>query len=484
MAKKVFYNRRYKMPGWAQPYAVWAVIAVVTLAIVAFTSLERVANEVPTSLPTRANGFADGLFYELRDGESGTQAEVIAAYASRLKRKYAYTVRESKAGGCHVFQIDRGKGKAYGIAAIINGDRSEAAYAAMVFLEKLAAHDQASIVSATILVSQKNCDKNEWIERWTENNLVLPVILDMPDGSGNATDFNRIGSLKNLALRRFFPAAFLTVDRATWANATGLISHSSSPILRLSIHHKFGSGPETSVAENPLLRHPAVSKVDPDSIAKPVALYLSANTQLYPGGFSAVLILVWLLALLPLVNALGTFRERIDLGPAATSFVLYAVAFLSYLLLFKLSLQFIKADIAIAGIAIILVPLIFFPLRVLQKTMLRAELNRAGLHLLVQAALSIVCFLNPLTALFGLLLLLGVSAFSRASVSRKLFRLVAIGFIATIFVTMTREALGNFAIFLSQYLPSFDAPSVVSLLLLCLVGGNLIALLFVPRERI
>ncbi len=484
MAKKVFYNRRYKMPGWAQPYAVWAVVAIVTLVTIGFTSFERVNTDAPEALQVRVNGFADGLFYELRESDAGEHAEVISTYAARLKKKHNYTVREVKAANCRVLQIDRVRARAYGLAALFSGNRAEAVYAAMVFLDKLTPNEQSAAISLSILLPQQGCDKNAWIESWAANDLLLPVVVDIADGAGSANEYNRIGHLKNLTLRRYFPEAFLSSAHATWANATGLISHSASPIIRLAVNNKFGNSPEATLAENPLLRHPLVSKADAESLARPAGLYLSANTQLYPGGFTALLVVVWLLALLPFVNALGTFRERIDLGSAATSFVLYALAFLSYLLLFKLSCRFIKGDVAIGALAVVLVPLVFFPVRVLQKTMLRAELNRPGLHLLLQAALTIVCFLNPLTALIGLLVLTAASAFARATLSRKLLRLSVLALIAIVFVAITREPLGSFANFLFLYLPSFESASIVSLLLLCLIGGNLVALLFVPRERI
>ena len=84
MAKKVFYNRRYKMPGWGQPYAVWGVVAFVTLAVLFFTSVERVSSEPAPALPVTLNGFAEGMFYELRDAEAGSHAEIIVSYARRL----------------------------------------------------------------------------------------------------------------------------------------------------------------------------------------------------------------------------------------------------------------------------------------------------------------------------------------------------------------------------------------------------------------
>ncbi|MBL8033694.1 MAG: hypothetical protein JNJ69_08340, partial [Leptospiraceae bacterium] len=60
MAKKVFYNRRYKMPAWAQIYAVWGVAAVITLGIIFFTSVERTGGEIAPAMSVAVNGFADG----------------------------------------------------------------------------------------------------------------------------------------------------------------------------------------------------------------------------------------------------------------------------------------------------------------------------------------------------------------------------------------------------------------------------------------
>lgn len=483
MAKKVFYNRRYKMPGWAQPYAVWAVVALVTLAITAFTSLETVKTDSAEALPTRVNGFADGLFYALRDAEAGSQNDIVTAYAARLKKKYAYAVRESKAGACHAITLDRGRDIPFGIAAVMSGERSESVFAALVFLDKIGAQTTTASLTTTILLAQKGCDTQEWASRWLANDMVLPVILESGVAGDDYTGFNRIGNLKNLALRRHFPEAFLAQAHTTWANATALISQSSATALRLTVNTKYGNGPEQIVAENPLLRHPLAGNSVDAALFKPVALYITAATQLHCTGFYALLAMIWLLALIPFANALGTFRERLDIGSAATSLVLYGMAFLSYVLLLKLSLRYVKSDLILGVVVILLVPVIFFPVRILQKTMLRAELNRAGLHLLLLALLTIVCFVSPLTAVFGLFALTAASAYARATLSRKLLRLLILGAIAAIFVMMTRDALGSFTNFFAAYLPALNAASLLSLVLLCLITGNIVALLFVPRER-
>ncbi len=481
MAKKVFYNRRYKMPGWAQPYALWGVAAAVTLAVVAFTSVEIVKAESAEASPARVNGFADGLFYELRDAEAGGQAEVVSAYAARLKKKHGYAVRESKTAGCQVITVDRGKATPFGIAAIMAGERSEAIYAALVFLDKLAAQNPTAAITTALVVAQKNCDTRDFIAEWLLNDMQLPVILEA--GSADSADFNRIGYLKNLNLRRHFPGAFLAPERATWANATALISEVAGKGVRITINNKFGNGPEQTVAENPLLRHPLAGKAAGNADLRPVALYLGSATQLHTGGFYVLLGLIWLLAVIPFANALGTFRERLDLGSAATSLVLYGLAFFSYVLLLKLSLRYVKTDLVLGGVVLLLVPLVFFPVRILQKTMLRAELNRAGLHLLLQILLTIVCFTSPLTAILGLISLTAASAYARAPISRKLLRLMSLAAVAALFVMMTREPLGSFTNFFSAYLPPLAFSSLASLALLCAIGGSIVALLFVPRER-
>ena len=481
MAKKVFYNRRYKMPGWGQPYAVWGVVAALTLAIVAFTSVEFVKTESAEALPARVNGFADSLFYDLRDAEAGGHAEVASAYAARLKKKHGYTVRESKTAGCQVITIDRGKATPFGIAAIMSGERSEAVYAALVFLDKLAAQNPTAAITTSLLIANKSCEPRGFVTDWLSGDMQLPVILET--SGADSADFNRIGNLKNLNLRRHFPGAFLVAERATWANATGLISDVSGTGVRIAINNKFGNGPEQSVAENPLLRHPLAVKTAGNTDLRPVALYLGSATQLHVGGFYVLLGLIWLLAVIPFANALGTFRERLDLGSAATSLVLYGLAFFSYVLLLKLGLRYVKTDLVLGAVVLGLVPLVFFPVRILQKTMLRAELNRAGLHLLLQALLTVVCFTSPLTAALGLISLTAASAFARASIARKLLRLMSLCLVAALFVMMTRDPLGSFTNFFSAYLPSLAFSSLSSLALLCTIGGSIVALLFVPRDR-
>lgn len=483
MAKKVFYNRRYKMPGWAQPYALWGFVAAVTLIVVFFTSIETVKSETAEALPARVNGFADSLFYELRDAENGSQAEIISAYAARLKKKHGYSVRENRVGGCQITTIDRGKATPFGIAAIMTGNRSEALFAALVFLDKLASQNPAGAVTVSLVIAQKNCEPRDFLTEWLGADMQLPIMLAAADAVSDSADFNRIGHLKNLNLRRNFAGAFLTPDRATWANATALLSESTSPAVRIVVNDKFGNGPEQIVADNPLLRHPLAAKAALPADYRQVALYLGSSTQLHVGGFYVLLALIWLLAVIPFANALGTFRERLDLGSAATSLVLYAMAFLSYVLILKLSLRYIKADLVLGAIVLLLIPLVFFPVRILQKTMLRAELNRAGLHLLVQALLTVVCFMSPITAVMGLVVLTAASAFARAELSRKLLRLLSLAGIAALFVAMTREPLGSFTNFFTAYLPALSTAGLPALALLCLIGGNIVALLFVPRER-
>ncbi|HNN01620.1 MAG TPA: hypothetical protein PKG67_14260, partial [Turneriella sp.] len=219
-------------------------------------------------------------------------------------------------------------------------------------------------------------------------------------------------------------------------------------------------------------------------LSKPVAVYLGAETQLHTGGFTALLVLVWLLAFIPFANALGTFRERIDLGSALTSGILYALAFVSYLLFYKLILQFAKSDFSAVVFALLLVPAVFFPLRILQKTMLRAELNRPGLHLLVQLVLTAALFTAPISGVVGLVQLTAASGFSRASLPRKLLRLLAVLAPLTLLYFAAREPMGSFANFLAAVLPAFSGASLLQLIMLCIVGGNLTALLFVPREKI
>ena len=130
---------------------------------------------------------------------------------------------------------------------------------------------------------------------------------------------------------------------------------------------------------------------------------LSKDTQLHKGGFIALLVLLSLFSLIPFFNAIGTFKERIDLSSALTSSTLYGLAFFGYFALLKLALRFIKADAAAVGVALALLPAIYIPVRLLQRSVLRAELNRAGLHLLVWLLVAGTVFVNPLIAVFGML---------------------------------------------------------------------------------
>lgn len=483
MAKKVFYNRRYKMPAWAQPYAVWAVIAVITLGVTLFTSVETIPTEPVTALPANVNGFAEGLFYELRDAEAGSEWDAAESHIERLKKKHGYRSREENVAACRALTLTRGTSQQWKIITAVQNGRSEGVYAVLVFLDRLVAQPSAGTVSATLLFPRKGCDSEAAVQAIAADG-GTPVFVDAGSNAAAPAQYERIPALRNLKLRRHFPSAFLMPERTLWANVLALTTETATAeLLRLPVE-KWKDGVEATIAANPLRTHPAVTGAEAAGFAKPVALYLDKQTQLMPGGFIALCVVIWLLAFIPLANALGTFRERIEIAPALTSGILYGLAFIGYFLLFKLVLKYTRSDFSAIILAVVLVPAVFFPLRILQKTMLRAELNRPGLHLLLQLLLTAVFFVSPLSALLGLLLLALASAYARATLSRKLLRLLGVALIFTLFWYATKEPLGNFANFLSYYLPAFSAAMLPKILLLSVICGNIVALLFVPRERI
>ncbi|HNA78426.1 MAG TPA: hypothetical protein PKY99_03185 [Turneriella sp.] len=480
MAKKVFYNRRYKMPGWLQPYAVWAFAALITLAVVFFTSVERVGTEPAQSLTAAQNGFAEGLFYELRDAEPDEKYEVTLRYAERLKKKYDLTLRETNGTGCRVVHLARGSNAPWLVAAALQNGQTGGVFSVLVFLDRLAAASPSATIATALVFPRKNCNIEETVQAMQSEKTFAVFV----DAENNPAPYDRINALRNLHLRRFFPSAFLMPERTHWANVLALTADAAPGRLFTVPAGRAKESVAELLAANPLLRHPAQADANAQQLSKPVAIYLGAETQLHTGGFTALLVLVWLLAFIPFANALGTFRERIDLGSALTSGILYALAFVSYLLFYKLILQFAKSDFSAVVFALLLVPAVFFPLRILQKTMLRAELNRPGLHLLVQLVLTAALFTAPISGVVGLVQLTAASGFSRASLPRKLLRLLAVLAPLTLLYFAAREPMGSFANFLAAVLPAFSGASLLQLIMLCIVGGNLTALLFVPREKI
>lgn len=480
MAKKVFYNRRYKMPGWLQPYVLWVVLALVTCAIVFFTSVERVGDDRPPALPATVNGFAEGLFLALREAEPGDKYAVALRYAERLKKKHGYAVREKQAAECRVLQLSRGAASPWFVSAALQNEQHGGVFAVMVFLDRLAAGNGKASVNAELLFPRKNCAIGDAL-RLLQTDKAFPVFVD---AGNNAPAYDRIPRLRNLNLRRHFPAAFLLPERTLWVNILSLTAEGAMPDLFTVPAPRAADSLSDQLSANPLLSHPAVMQSDATHLTAPVALYLGAYTQLHGGGFAVLAVLIWILAFVPLANALGTFSERFDLASALTSAVLYAVAFASYLLLCRLILQFSRSDFSGIVFAILLLPAVFFPLRMLQKTVLRAELNRPGLHVLVQAVLSVQVFYSPLSALVGLLQLAAVSGYFRASLPRKLLRTLAAITPLALLAVAGRAPMGGVANFLAAYVPAFSVTSLPHLLALCVVGGNLTALLFVPRERV
>jgi len=480
MAKKIFYNRHYRMPGWLQPYSVWVFVALITLAVVFITSVERIPNEPVPTLSAAPNKFAEGLFYELREAEPAEKYEVTLRYAERLKKKYGYALRETNSAGCRVINLTRGSESQWLVAAALQSGHIEGVFSVLVFLERIAASSPTAAVSAALVFTRKNCQIEEAVQS-LQSAQAFAVFVD---AENNPAPYDRIYAMRNLNLRRYFPAAFLMPERTHWANILALATdEKAGRIFTVPVDRGKDSLADL-LAANPLLRHPVQTNASAQQLSQPVAIYLGNHTQLHTGGFTALLILVWLLALIPFTNALMVFGERIDLSSAFTSGILYAIAFVSYLFLYRLLLQFTKSDFTAIVLAALLVPAVFFPLRILQKTMLRAELNRPGLHLMVQAALSIALFISPLAAVAGLLQLTAASGFSRASKARKLLRLIVVLSPLVLLYFTAREPMGSLTNFLTAVLPAFAGASLLQLILLCIVGGNLTALLFVPRERL
>ena len=481
MAKKVFYNRRYKMPGWGQLYAVWATVALVVIGILFFTSVEKVSSEGAAQLPTALNGFAEGLFYELRDADAGGREEVILAHAKRLEKKHGYKIREERNGSCKTLRLMHGKGLGYGVATTVADETSQGAFAVLTFLDRVALQNTAVAIEGRLLFTAKGCDSEAAMVSFAGEGFELPVILQTGDANAH---YDRIPEFKNLKLRRYFEQAFLSRERTLWANTMAMLAGESVTNIVLPVKAMWSASPEVELQQSPLLKHPAAAKDAAEVSSQPVALYLAADYQLHRGGFFILTIVFWLLAFIPFANALGTFREKLELGSALTSAVLYGFAFFGYLMLVKLILGFAKSDMIAALFSLFLLPVMFIPVRILQKNVLRAELNRAGLHILVQLLLTIALFFNPLPAFIGLICLMLVSGFSRADIGRKALRFVLLLLVFAAFFFATRQPLGSFTTFLSQLLPGFSVAGIFKLLLVAFVGGNLVSLFFVPRERV
>lgn len=468
------------MPAWAQIYAVWGVAAVITLGIIFFTSVERTGGEIAPAMSVAVNGFADGLFYELRDSDADSQPQVIREYGERLEKKHGYKLREETLRGCKLLHLTRGSLPAYYTGAVSDGEKSQAAFALLTFLDRAATANPEHTISGMIIFAAKNCDAISTAREAAASSNALAVLLS-PGEADNA--YAGVFHLRDLKLRRHFETAFLTRERTLWTDVLAMLSGTPQPLLQLPAKAAWATGTEAMLMQNPLLHHPVFIRGNVLTYGE-TALYLAENTQLHKGGFIALLILVWLLAFLPLVNAMGAFKERVDFGSALTSAVLYAAAFFLWYGIAKTILHFTKTDFAAVALMCAVLPVIFFPVRILQRSLLRAELNRAALHLLLQLLLTVSVFINPLAAICGLILLTLLSGFLHASIGRKLLRLlfVVLFFAACIFAA--GKPLGSFVTFFSALLPAFSLSQTGQIILLSLIGGNLVALLFVPRERV
>lgn len=478
MAKKVFYNRRHKLPPWAQLYAVWGVVTFVALGILFFTSVERVPPEEAAAMPTAVNGFADGLFYEMRDSDAESQPTIVREYAAKLEKKYGFRLREGSLAACKILRLSRGKAQPYGIAAVLEGERSQSAFALLTFLDRAATAYADLSADAMLIFAGKGCEPRQAMQQFAPDNIQLPVFLADGDNS-----YQRIFHLRNLKLRRHFAPAFLSREHTLWADILAMLGGEHADFLSLPVKFSWAENPEATLKQNPLLHHPAFSRVAALD-AENTALYIGQNTQLHKGGFIALLVIITLLACIPFFNALGTFKERLDLGSALTSSVLYGAAFLASFGIMRLVLHLTRSDLLVIGLSLVAIPAVYIPVRILQKSVLRAELNRAGLHLLLQSALIGAIFVNPLVAMIGLIALALLSGFSRATIGRRLLRVAILSLVITLFVLAARGPLGGFANYFGALLPALSFSQALPIALLCFITGNLMALVFVPRERV
>lgn len=478
--KKVFYNRRHKLPAWGQLYAVWGIAAALSLIILFFTSVEIVSRDPAPALATTTNGFAEGLFYDLREAEPGSEDEAVRAYAKRLEKKHDYKVSEKSESGCKTLRLSHGPAPRYGIATAPEKGKGQDVFALLTFLDRIVPHHTTASVEGVIIIPGKNCDATAALAAFQRENHDLPVILGTGDLGQN---YDRAFHFKNLKIRRHFEQAFFMRERTLWANVMSLVQSDSSAAVILPVKNAWPESPAAALAQNPLLKHPLVAKIPGSELSKPAGVYLSADAQLTSAGLIVLIILLWLGALIPLANAIGTFREKTDIISAATSTVLYAFTFFAYFSLLKITLRFAKSDFSVILVTLILLPLIFIPVSILQKNLLRAELNRPGLHILILLGLTVSLILNPLAALPGFICLMLSSGFSRAAIGPRILRVVLIIGVFAVFYLITRQPLGSFSNFFAALLPAFDAGGVPRIILLSIIGGNLASLFFVPRER-
>jgi len=478
--KKVFYNRRYKLPAWAQIYSIWGVIALIVCVAVFFTSVEKISSEPATALGAQPNAFANGLYYELRETEESDATTIIREAATHLKEKNNFKLYETTIEGCRILSLEHGKTPTHSVGAVMSNNSPQAAYALVVFLERLTREQPQSNIVGKLIFASKNCNV---IRALGESNTHWQFSIVLENAPTDAV-YERALHLKNLNLRRHFEAAFFMPENTRWANILSLIGTHDGHTLHLPVRAAWAESPAATQKENPLWKHPLVSKDLSADYLSNAALYFGQHYQLMPGGFIALAILFFMLALLPFVNAIGTFRERLAIGAALTNGVVYGAAFFIYFALFRVLQNFSKTEWLTLAFAIVLIPAIFVPVRILQRSVLSDELNRAGIHLLVFVLLIAAALMNIFVSLGGLTALLILSAFSRATLSRKIMRLSLVVALAFLFYFIARQPLGGFGNFMAQLLPTFSSKDILALLLLCLTSGNLVALLFVPRERV
>ncbi|MBS0618029.1 MAG: hypothetical protein JSR44_07560 [Spirochaetes bacterium] len=478
--KKVFYNRRYKLPAWAQVYSIWGVIALIVCVAVFFTAVEKISSEPAAALGAQPNAFANSLYYELRETEESDATTIVREAAAHLKEKNNFKLYETTSEGCRILSLEHGKTPAHSVGAVMSNNSPQAAYTLMVFLERLTREHPQSNIAGKLIFASKNCHA-ESVLRESDAHWQLALVLESAQIDAG---YERALHLKNLNLRRHFESAFFMAENTRWANILSLIGTHDGHILHLPVRAAWAETPAAMQKENPLWRHPLVSKNLNADYFNSAALYLGQRYQLMPGGFIALAILFFLLAVLPLVNALGAFRERLAIGAALTNGVVYGVAFFIYFALFRVLQNFSKTEWLALVFALALLPAIFVPVRILQRSVLSDELNRAGIHLLVFVLLIAVAFMNIFVSLGGLTALLIFSAFSRATLSRKIMRLTLIVALAFIFYFIARQPLGSFGNFMTQLLPTFSTRDILALVLFSLAGGNLVALLLVPRDRV
>ncbi|HRP69953.1 MAG TPA: hypothetical protein PLY93_10515, partial [Turneriella sp.] len=257
MAKKLFFHRRHKLPPWAQIYSVWGVLAAVTLVLLFFTSIEQVAPTKTSVAPTSARAFSQTLFYDLREADSNESFDVLYTYAKQLASRGNFKLTQEKKADCAIVRLTRGSDDKHSLTAAVTGDKTQAAFHLLSFLEYASAHHSDAAFDASLIFTSARCSLEKamlQIERETNAPLV-----ELNIGSAD-THYNRIGALRNLQARTFFESAFLSSERTLWANIMATTAADNEAVFQLPVKATWNKNPDAQVAENPLWHHPALAK--------------------------------------------------------------------------------------------------------------------------------------------------------------------------------------------------------------------------------